>query len=166
MSSTAVTRTALFGASLVALVALAPLVACARPAEPAYHTVASTADLMEGIIQPAASKVFEVGGWASTTSGVTKLVPADEEEWAIIKHHAMALAEMGNYLKAFDARKAETVWATQAQSMIDRSLEVSKAAEAMDAGAVFEAGGRLYETCTGCHITYLPGSVAPAEVPQ
>jgi hypothetical protein len=126
--------------------------------------VATTEDLMEGVIQPAASRVFEVGGWASSAGGVTKIVPADEEEWALIRHSAMALAEMGSYLKAFDSRAREPEWAEQAQAMVDRALVVSRAAEAMNAEAVFEAGGRLYEACTGCHVKYLPGSVAPPPV--
>lgn len=47
-------------------------------------------------------------------------------------------------------------WNEFAQMMIDVSKEGEAAARAMDAEKAFEIGGRLYDSCNGCHKTYIP----------
>lgn len=47
-------------------------------------------------------------------------------------------------------------WNEFAQMMIDVSKEGEAAAQAKDAEKAFEIGGRLYDSCNGCHKTYIP----------
>ena len=47
-------------------------------------------------------------------------------------------------------------WNAFAQMMIDVSKEGEAAAKAKDAEKAFEIGGRLYDSCNGCHKTYIP----------
>jgi len=53
-------------------------------------------------------------------------------------------------------------WNEFAQMMIDVSKEGEAAAKAKDAEKAFEIGGRLYDSCNGCHKTYIP---TPARLP-
>ena len=43
-----------------------------------------------------------------------------------------------------------------AQAMIDVAKEGEAAARARDAEKAFEIGGRLYDSCNGCHKSYVP----------
>lgn len=47
-------------------------------------------------------------------------------------------------------------WNEFVQMMIDVSKEGEAAARAKDAEKAFEIGGRLYDSCNGCHKTYIP----------
>ncbi len=47
-------------------------------------------------------------------------------------------------------------WNEFAQMMVDVSKEGEVAARARDAEKAFEIGGRLYDSCNGCHKTYIP----------
>lgn len=47
-------------------------------------------------------------------------------------------------------------WNEFAQMMVDVSKEGEAAAKAKDAEKAFEIGGRLYDSCNGCHKTYIP----------
>lgn len=53
-------------------------------------------------------------------------------------------------------------WNAFAQMMIDAAKEGEAAAKAKDAEKAFEIGGRLYDSCNGCHKTYIP---TPARLP-
>jgi hypothetical protein len=138
--------------------------------------VATIADLMEGIVEPTAAKLFEIGGKQATAAGIETIVPADDEEWSIAVHNATAIAEVANILKSLeprakegdgvDPRVKEPDFVKQSQAMYDAAMEIRKHAEEKNPPAVFDAGGRLYEACTNCHLKYLPGTVAPESVPQ
>jgi hypothetical protein len=47
-------------------------------------------------------------------------------------------------------------WNEYAKMMIDISAEGEAAARAQNAEKAFEIGGRLYDSCNGCHKTYVP----------
>jgi cytochrome c556 len=47
-------------------------------------------------------------------------------------------------------------WNEFAQMMADISKEGEAVARAKDAEKAFEIGGRLYDSCNGCHKTYIP----------
>jgi hypothetical protein len=145
---------------LPAALGLVVLSGCARP-QPEFRMVATVEDLMEGFVEPTAAKLFEIGGWVSSSGKVEKIAPKDAEEWAAVKHRAMAVAEIGNVLKAFEPRAKEAEWTRHAQNLVDSAMAMSKAAETRNADAVFEAGGHLYDACTACHMKYLPQDQPP-----
>jgi hypothetical protein len=146
-----------FGTFRVWSFALALAVGCAEapePEAPAYKTIAEVADLMEGILEPAMPRLLEIGGTLSTPRGVEKILPADDEEWMVLKHRAMAVAEVGNLL-LLEPRARDAEWSNFAQSLTRSAVEMADALEARDPAMTFDAGGRLYDTCTGCHTKYL-----------
>ena len=53
-------------------------------------------------------------------------------------------------------------WNEFAQMMADVAKEGEAAARVKDAEKAFEIGGRLYDSCNGCHKTYIP---SPARSP-
>jgi cytochrome c556 len=52
-------------------------------------------------------------------------------------------------------------WNAFAQMMADVAKEGEAAAKAKDAEKAFEIGGRLYDSCNGCHKTYIPTPPRP-----
>jgi hypothetical protein len=159
---------------LLVLAAALPLMSsCAREQPPAFAMISTIEDLMEGIVEPSAAKLFEIGGQRATAAGVETIAPADEDEWAMVVHNATAVAEVANILKALDphakdgdgvdTRVREADFRRDVQAMFDAAMSVRRGAEARDPAMVFEAGGRLYDACTACHTKYLPGAVPPAE---
>ncbi len=73
--------------------------------------------------------------------------------WSEAVKGAQALQSQGEALKAV-ARPGR--WAADAQAMIDVAKEGEAAARARDAQKAFEIGGRLYDSCNGCHKAYVP----------
>lgn len=133
------------------------LISCSQePAPaPAYKMVSTVEDVMEGIVIPASDRVFEVGAYNVTTNGVQESIPKDDEEWSLVKHSAMSLAEAGNLLK-FESRAQEANWVKFSQMLTDRALVVAAKADAKDTQGVFDAAAAMYqEACTGCHAQYL-----------
>lgn len=116
---------------------------------------------MEGIVIPASEKVFEVGAISVSKEGVLESAPQDDEEWALVKHNAMALAEAGNLLM-FEARAKEANWMKYSQALVDLAAAVAAKADAKDTQAVFDAAATMYtEACQACHAQYLTEADAP-----
>jgi cytochrome c556 len=73
--------------------------------------------------------------------------------WAEAVKGAQTMQVQGEALKQY-SRPGR--WNEFAQMMIDVSKEGEAAAKAKDAEKAFEIGGRLYDSCNGCHKTYIP----------
>jgi hypothetical protein len=144
---------------LLGLVVL-PLAGCApapQPAEaPPYKPVASVLDIMESLIGHMATDVFASVGTIIDEKGTQEIVPQDDEAWEEVRFAAMGLAETGNLLMFPTRAQDQGDWLTFSQQLVDRSVEAAKAAEAKDAAALLDAGGRIYEVCTACHMKYIP----------
>jgi hypothetical protein len=143
---------------LLGLVVL-PLAGCAQgsqPTQPPFKSVATVLDIMESLVGHMATDVFASVGTVIDEKGTTEIVPKDDEAWAEVRFAAMGLAETGNLLMFPSRAKDQEDWLTFSQQLVDRSVEAAKAAEAKDAAALLDAGGRIYETCTACHMKYIP----------
>ena len=140
--------------------AVLPLAGCAQgqqPAEaPPFKPVASNLDIMESLIGHMATDVFASVGTVIDEKGTHEIVPKDDEAWAEVRFAAMGLAETGNLLMFPTRAKDQGDWLMFSQQLVDRSVVAAKAAEAKDAGALLDAGGQIYETCTACHMKYIP----------
>jgi hypothetical protein len=87
-------------------------------------------------------------------------VPKDDEEWSLVKHNAMVLAEAGNLLQ-FDARAQEAEWKNFSHALTEHATGIAAKAEAKDKQAVFDAAAAMYtEACQACHAKYLPEEAA------
>jgi hypothetical protein len=148
-----------FSRVLLTGMTLAALAGCAQP-QAAYTPVATVADLMEGMVMPAAEVVFEAVYTEVTVEGIREIQPQNDEEWDIVGHNAMALVEAGNMLKFDTEHAAEPDWRQWCQSLMDSAANVAKVAEARDASRMLDAGGVMYEACSGCHKQYLPEEAA------
>ena len=109
---------------------------------------------MESTIHPAAEVLFDSVGTIISTEGVEEIAPKNEQEWAHVRHNALTLAESGNLLMIGDRPANRPDWIRMSQALIDAGVQALKAAEAKNAEALFDAGGRVYETCQSCHDKY------------
>ena len=76
--------------------------------------------------------------------------------------NALMLAETGNLLLMGSRMKDQAGWVTRTQAMMDAANEAAKAAAAKNTDAVFNAGGKIYQACTGCHLQYInPATAKP-----
>ena len=137
-----------------ALIAIACVVGGCRataPPAPVPRAVASTKQLMEAIVDPAADGIWGPVGTIMTLSGTTELVPANDDEWAAVQHSALALAESGNLLLMPSRSGGNDEWITLSRQLTDLGEKASKAAEAKDPKAIFDLGAEIYDVCTACH---------------
>jgi len=155
---------------LVALAGLLSLAACSgpggsgAPAAVKFDTTLPMSEFMAHVVDPAAQAYWKGAGVELTDAGETDLSPKDEEGWEALVTAASTVAEAGNALQLPDrARPPEAEWNRLAQEMTARAFDARKAADARDKQAVFDTGGRLYETCVACHAKYVIGPPATAK---
>ena len=123
----------------------------AAPALPPFHTTANMKDLMLNVLDPAADGIWESVGTIMTKEGTFEKFPATDDEWAVVRMHAIQLAESGNLLLLPTRSGGQADWITQATALIDVSNRAIKTIEAKDKDALFTVGGDIYDVCTNCH---------------
>jgi hypothetical protein len=121
--------------------------------------IATVEQIMETTVEPVAYKVFDAAAWEN---GVQVGGPKTDEDWKMVEANALMLAETGNLLLMGSRMKDQTGWVTRTQAMMDAANEAAKAAAAKNTDAVFNAGTKIYQACTGCHLQYIdPAAVKP-----
>jgi len=130
-----------------------PTASAASP--PPFHTTLTTKQLMNWIIDPNATAIWNSVGTVSTDKGTEEKHPQTDEEWARFRNAAAMLIESGNLLMLDGRAVDKDQWMATARGMADAAATVLEAAEAKDVEAYFDAGGALYEACTACHSKYL-----------
>jgi hypothetical protein len=108
---------------------------------------------MQWIVYPAADVIWESAGTIITADGSTELAPTTDRGWAKVQRAAAILTESGNLLM-MPGRAAGEDWIAWSRQLVDAGKVAMQAAEARDADALFDAGGRIYEVCRGCHNQY------------
>jgi hypothetical protein len=151
---------ALFLGGLVFIVAGARLArrAPAQSSEVAITPTATVRQIMEGIVGPAADRVFASVRYTDTLNGREEKVPRTDDEWRAVGNDAAALVESGNLLLMKGRRVDEGEWIRMSQMMIDGGRIVLRAAEARSPDKVLEAGEALNVSCDTCHQRYQRGS--------
>jgi hypothetical protein len=150
---------------LLAVAGLVALAACSGPGgtgAPAagvkFDTSLPMNEFMLHVVDPAAQAYWRGAGIELTEAGEKDLSPVDEAGWEALVTAASTVAEAGNALQLQGRALApEAEWNRLAQEMTARALDARKAADARDKQAVFDTGGRLYETCVACHGKYVIG---------
>ena len=145
--------------TIVVLVALAACTGQQQFAGPPYEAVADVRQTMELIIDPAADVIWKSAGSIVSAAGEQDLAPTTPEAWAGVKAAAAVLTESGNLLM-LPGRSAGPDWNRHAGDLIGAGKLAIAAAQQQDAGALFDAGGRIYEVCLACHSQYLVGDSA------
>ena len=106
---------------------------------------------MEASVEPASNTVFDAAAWVN---GVQVGGPKTDDDWKLVQANALMLAETGNLLLMGPRMKDQGGWVIRTQAMMDAANEAAKAAEEKNTEAIFNAGTKIYQACTGCHVQY------------
>ena len=118
--------------------------------------VATNKQVMDGIVAPAAEKVFDSVATIVTFEGTEERQPRTEDEWALVGANAAAIVESGNLLLMGDRLIDEDEWITMTRAMMDAAMISLRATEARDPEALLDSGEALNESCDTCHMKYAP----------
>ena len=112
--------------------------------------------LMEWVIDPAADVLWDSVKSISNEQGTREIAPRTQEEWDAVRNAAAALIEAGVSLTAEGRPRGGEDWVRAVRGMTGAARAAFDAAQAKNAAAVFDAGGRLYNACAGCHRQFAP----------
>jgi hypothetical protein len=155
-----VVSAALFISGIGFIIAGARTAQAAAPAEaaaPAITPVATVKQIMDGIVAPSATAVFDSVGTIVDATGIHEKSPSTDTEWAAIGASGAALVESANLLVMGDRAIDRQDWSKMAKAMSDAGMLVMKAAGAKDAMGILEAGETLNTSCDSCHQRYSRG---------
>src|SRR5882672_5974859 len=182
---------------VVMLGAICLLVACSKPAPeqqpppaaPPYHPVASIREVMNSVIDPNVDVVWNAVKTDIDHGKQIEHAPANDEEWAAVRHSAMTVSEGANLLMmpgravapqgagslapgielaAAQVRalidKSPSGWNQFARSLQDSLQPALAAIDKKDSLALFEAGDKIDEVCESCHqVFWYPPQGASAQ---
>jgi hypothetical protein len=181
---------ALFTAGVMAEQA-APAKPAATPAKSAgaassgspYRLVGTIKELMEGIVDPSSDVLFESVATDITIKGVEEKRPQNDEEWAVVEHNALMLAEAANLLKMPGRKVAKpgektqssegpdapeltptqiaakiganrALWLKYANGLQGAALKALDAARTKSVEGLFNVGEDIDQACENCHLEY------------
>ena len=144
--------------------------------------VGAVKDIMVGIIDPSADVVWESVATTITAAGLVEKAPRTDDEWAIVQHSALMLAEAANLLKmrgreiarAGDANMKSGpdapeltppeirekvnrdwgLWITHVNRLQETAIKAWQVANARDVNGIVEVGDALDKACESCHLEY------------
>lgn len=136
-------------------------------------------ELMLSVIDPNVDPIWNAVSTTVTKDGVEEKVPASDEEWAVLRKHAIALIEAGNLLqipdrqvavtgastsihpvekdpKAIEAliHKHPTDFALKAQGLQEATKIALIAIDEKNPEALLKAGEGIEKACEACHSAY------------
>src|SRR5262245_61447166 len=76
-----------------------PIPAAATSAETPMVPVGTVKEVMKGIVDPTSKVLWDSVGTESGKNGLVEKAPKTDEEWAVLEHNALSLAEAANLLK-------------------------------------------------------------------
>jgi hypothetical protein len=139
----------------VTIAALAGAACAGGPEPPPFKPVADLKQLMNAVIDPAADEIWDATGWIVTAAGEEERKPQNDEEWAAVRNHAIALTEAGNLLMMAPRARDGDAWMQRSQELIDTGTAAWRAADAKDVQKLFDTGGDVYQACVHCHESYM-----------
>ena len=126
----------------------------AESAAPAAAPVASVKQIMDGIVAPSATVVFEAVGTIVDATGIHEKAPSTDAEWAALGASAAALVESANLLVIGNRAIDQQDWTKMSKALADAGMQVLKATEAKDPMGVLASGETLNASCDACHQRY------------
>jgi hypothetical protein len=148
---------ALFISGIAFIIAGARTAQLATPVEaraPEMAPVATVKQLMDGIIGPSATVVFDSVGTIVDATGIHEKQPSTETEWAAVGASAAALVESANLLMVGNRAVDTGEWAKMSKALAEAGMVVLKATQAKDPMAILAAGETLNASCDNCHGQY------------
>jgi hypothetical protein len=136
------------------------------PPLPPFKPIATTAELMHAVVDPAADVLWASVGSVVTTEGVEDFYPRTEDEWIRIENAATVLMESGNLLMIGERAHDQDRWMTLSQGLVDAGKLALTAAQSRNPDEIFRVGGDVFAACDGCHQLYwVEGADPDGEVP-
>ena len=152
-----------------------------------FKPVATVQEVMNSIIDPNIDPIWNSVSSVSTPKGTEERKPETDDDWRVLRQHALAVIEAGNLLLVKDrpisvantttssggaeltSEAIKTLIAANQAAYIERIHELQGAAQgllvAIDAKNVQEledAGGRVEQACEQCHSQFwYPGDNKP-----
>jgi len=146
-----------FGLGFVVVGARSARQAASQPTQAAAATlrpVASMRQLMNGIIDPAATHIWDAVSTTSSERGIEEVFPRNDAEWAAVADNAAVLAEAGNLLMLDGRAVDRDQWQAMSVALIDGARKVMQAVDQRSTEAVLDAGSEIYTACDNCHMRY------------
>jgi cytochrome c556 len=112
---------------------------------PTYQEIASTKDLMQGLIDPASRAIRD----SAKEQG-----PQDDRAWRTAMLNGVMLQESAQLLKMGSRAKDQDAWIKACQGLTDAGAAVQKAAQAKDLAALQAAATGINASCQGCHSVF------------
>lgn len=128
---------------------------------PPFQTTANMKELMLNVLDPAADGIWESVGTIITADGAFEKAPSTDDEWAVVRMHALQLAESGNLLMLPSRSNGSPEWIAEAKALIEASHAAVKAVDARNKDTLFTVGGDIYDVCTSCHQQFALQLVRP-----
>jgi hypothetical protein len=130
--------------------------ACGGQQPPPFKAVVETKDLMDNVMERQADIVWNAVGTIVTAEGVEERRPKTDEEWQALKAAAINLTETGNLLMIAPRAQDGDRWMQNVQMMMAQGERMIAAIDRKNPQDVFDVGSDLYDTCTTCHMQYMP----------
>jgi hypothetical protein len=142
---------------VLALALSATVTGCSRaPQAPPFKAIVETKDLMDNVMERQADIVWQSVGTVVTADGVEERRPRTDEEWAAVKAAAINLTETGNLLMLAPRAQDGDRWMQNVQKMMAQGERMIAAIDRKNTQEMFDVGSDLYDTCTNCHMHYMP----------
>ena len=165
--------------SVLFLLTLAFVAGCSSSPPSEFRPTSTVKDIMDSVIDPSADVLWDSVEVIATLEGTERKAPRTDDDWKVLRRHAVALAEASNLLlipgrhvarpgeKPDDARvelqpqeieallgKDPAAWALRAHGLHDAAIESLAAVEARDVTRLMNAGETIDGACESCHRNY------------
>ena len=132
--------------------AAAPQVAAVevRAAEP----LATVKQIMQGMVMPASSVIWDSVSTIVSEAGVEEKMPRTDAEWEEVGTSAAMLVESANLLLQGPRAVDTGDWPKMARAMADSAKKALQAVEARSTQGILDVGEEINKTCDNCHERY------------
>ena len=117
---------------------------------PAPVPVASIKQIMNSIVMPNATAIYNAVGSTIDGNKIEEFAPKNDKEWEVVGDSAAAIVESGNMLLVGDRVIDTREWVSFTQRFIAAGKAALVAATQKKPGGVLAAGGDLNVTCDAC----------------
>jgi hypothetical protein len=123
-------------------------------AAPVVAPVATTRQIMSGIVAPTSNAIFQSVQTNVTLQGVEEIFPRTDEAWTALAAQAASLAEAGNLLTVDGRAIDRGDWIRMSQAMTAAATQTLKAVAEKNPEAVLASGEAVNTSCDACHERY------------
>lgn len=182
------------GVFVLTLTIMVGLVACTQKSdaikvELPYKPIATLQELMTSVIDPNIDPIWNSVSTVSTKDGIEEKQPQTDDEWKVLKNHAVTLLEVSNLLviegrkvaadnaiststhpselsptevqKGIDANRPDFI--QHAHDLQNAIQQIIIAIDAKNPEELVKAGGQVDQVCEQCHKQFwYPNDIRPA----